>query len=215
MNCECDIALHPTRLVVLTGGPSAGKTAVLEIVARHFCEHIQVLPEAATILFTGGFPRVSEVYGARAAQRSIFAVQRNLERMAAESGKVAVALCDRGTLDGLAYWPDSADAFFHETATSRDTELARYAAVIHLRSPPEAGGYNFRNAARTESAAQAAVLDERVLRCWEGHPNRVVIENSADFLDKARQAVEAIRLQVPTCCRKHRVPEVDERTSAR
>jgi len=38
-------------LVVLTGGPGAGKTAFLEIARRNFCEHIAVLPEAASIVF--------------------------------------------------------------------------------------------------------------------------------------------------------------------
>jgi predicted ATPase len=44
---------HP-KLVVLTGGPGAGKTALLEVVRRHFCEHVVVLPEAASIVFGGG-----------------------------------------------------------------------------------------------------------------------------------------------------------------
>lgn len=209
MRCECEVRTHATQLVVLTGGPSAGKTAVLEIVARHFCEHVHVLPEAATILFGGGFPRIAEDYGSRAAQRSIFAIQRNLERMAAESGKVAVALCDRGTLDGLAYWRSTPEDLFAEAGTSREAELARYAAVIHLRSPPEGGGYNLRNAVRVETPAQAAALDQKVLHCWDGHPNRIVIGNEVDFLTKAARAIDAIRRFVPTCCRTHRVPEVE------
>ena len=45
--------------MVLTGGPGAGKTAVLEVVRRTFCEHVTVLPEAASILFMGGIQLLS------------------------------------------------------------------------------------------------------------------------------------------------------------
>lgn len=45
--------------VVLTGGPGAGKTAVLELVRRAVCRHVRVLPEAASVVYGGGFPRES------------------------------------------------------------------------------------------------------------------------------------------------------------
>ena len=77
--CEC-AAVHERRRVVLTGGPGAGKTAVLELIRQSFCEHVKVLPEAAGIVFGGGFPREDELLCRRAAQRAIFYVQR--ERIA-------------------------------------------------------------------------------------------------------------------------------------
>jgi hypothetical protein len=58
--------------VVITGGPGAGKTAVLELVARSFCPHVAILPEAATIVFGGGFPRHTTTVGLMAAQRAIY-----------------------------------------------------------------------------------------------------------------------------------------------
>ena len=36
--CPCSDS-HRTRRVVLTGGPGAGKTAVLELIRQSFCEH--------------------------------------------------------------------------------------------------------------------------------------------------------------------------------
>lgn len=81
MNCACAESSHACGLVVLTGGPGAGKTAVLEVVRRAFCKHIVVLPETATILFGGGFPRHDNDAGRRAAQDAIFHVQRALETM--------------------------------------------------------------------------------------------------------------------------------------
>jgi hypothetical protein len=48
--------LHRPRMVVITGGPGAGKTALIEVARRHFCHHVGFSPEAASILFRGGFP---------------------------------------------------------------------------------------------------------------------------------------------------------------
>lgn len=140
MRCECKATDHVPRLVVLTGGPGAGKTAVLEIVKRNFCEHVQVLPEAASIVFGGGFPRESSLAWRRAAQRAICRVQRELERGALEARSAAVVLCDRGTVDSLAYWPLDDSSFWPEVGSTLETELARYAAVIHLRTPAADGG---------------------------------------------------------------------------
>ena len=53
--CDCS-ETHKTRRVVLTGGPGAGKTAVLELIRQNFCKHVKVLPESAGILFGGGIP---------------------------------------------------------------------------------------------------------------------------------------------------------------
>jgi predicted ATPase len=199
--CRCAVPRHTPRFVVLTGGPGAGKTAVLEVVRRHFCKHLVVLPEAASILFAGGFPRGSAVAGRRAAQRAIFEVQRELEAMHEDEPGAALVLCDRGTLDGLAYTPDPADEFLAALGTSRAAELARYARVIHLRTPTAGDGYNHRNPVRVESADEARAIDERILTAWEGHPRRVVVPSTHDFLEKLTRTLAAIAEEVPTCCR--------------
>jgi len=209
MACACEEAAHECRLVVLTGGPGAGKTAVLEIVRRAFCEHIVVLPEAATILFSGGFPRHDTEAGRAAAQDAIFRVQRAMEAMCLGERRAAVVLCDRGTLDGLAYWPDGTEAACRALGIRRDEELARYAAIIHLHSPGLENGYDHRNPQRIETATQAHELDLRIEGAWDGHPRRIFIDGEPDFLRKVARAVAAIRDQVPACCRTHRIPEVD------
>ena len=70
-SCEC-LEPHAHKRIVLTGGPGAGTTAVLELVRQHFCEHVHVLREAAGVLFGGGFPRAPNGAALRAAQRAIF-----------------------------------------------------------------------------------------------------------------------------------------------
>lgn len=210
MPCACAEERHACRLVVLTGGPGAGKTATLEVVRRHFCRHIAVLPEAASIVFGGGFPRRDDPTYLRAAQRAIFHVQRELERAVIEAGETAVALCDRGTVDGLAYWNEAPDLYWRDVGSTRDLELARYAAVIHLRTPREDQGYDHRNPVRIESAGQAALMDARIAQAWEGHPRHFFVESSDDFLAKLAQVVTLVRAEVPGCCRSHTVEEIGE-----
>lgn len=153
------------------------------------------------MLFGGGFPRNDSYEAVCSAQRAIGAVQRELERVVALDGKTAIALCDRGTLDGLAYWPGTEEAYFAALGTTRDTELRRYEAVIHLRTPP-AKHYNHSNPVRVESAAQALAIDERIAHAWRGHNHVHFIESERDFLEKARHALEAIEHHIPACCRE-------------
>src|SRR4249919_3713171 len=100
--CGCT-AVHARRRIALTGGPGAGKTALLEMVRQAFCSHVRILPEAASIVFGGGFPREDDLACERASQRAIYHVQRELEA-SADAHNAAIVLCDRGTVDGSAYW---------------------------------------------------------------------------------------------------------------
>ena len=203
--CECREPHAHTR-IVLTGGPGAGKTAVLELVRQHFCEHVHVLREAAGIVFGGGFPRATEGDVLRAAQRAIFYVQRELEA-AAEAVNPAIVLCDRGTVDGAAYWPGP-DDLWSAVGTSLNDQLRRYDAVIHLRTPGQHDGYNHQNPLRLESAAQASLVDQRLIDVWAQHPRRFIVEPAPDFLAKAKRVLDILRAQLPECCRQHQVPDV-------
>ena len=197
MGCMSDVPRHPCRLIVLTGGPGAGKTAVLEVLRRNFGGQVTVLPESASILFKGGFPRGHLPSERRCAQRAIFHVQRQLERLALEDGPHLVALCDRGTVDGLAYWPGDSEAFWKDMGTDREAELARYHAVIHLHTPGDGGGYDHSNPERQESAEEAAAIDRAIHAAWEGHPRRYTVESTPDFLDKVVRVLALIAGEMP------------------
>jgi predicted ATPase len=196
--CSCD-ARHDMRRVVLTGGPGAGKTAILEFMRLTFCRHVTILPEAAGILFGGGFPRAQTDVKLRAAQRAIFRVQRELEA-GVEGDNPALVVCDRGTPDGSAYWPGPG-TLWEAVGTTHEVELERYAAVIHLRTPSQVNGYNYRNPLRTEPVEEALRIDERIGATWGAHPGYREVPATPDFLVKARQALEILRAEVPACCR--------------
>ena len=188
----------PAKRIVITGGPGAGKTAVVELARRDLCKHVEVLPESARIAFGGGFPRRQDEAGLRGAQRAIFHLQDELERMGPESPTATTLLCDRGTLDGLAYWPGRWDEYFQDLGTTLQQELARYAVVIHLRVPDQQHGYKS-DALRRESPHQASEIDARLVEVWAAHPHRVFIDSSADFVRKAQRALAVIRSAL-TCC---------------
>jgi predicted ATPase len=198
--CDCRDR-HVPRRVVLTGGPGAGKTAVLELIRLFFCEHVKTLPEAAGIVFGGRFPRSNSPPLRQAAQRAIYHIQRELESVA-ETENAAVVLCDRGTVDCAAYWTGEGD-LFSAVGTTRAVEMARYEAVIHLRTPTSPHAYNRDNPLRLESIEEAAAIDVQISAQWSDHPRRFVVEPTEDFLHKAAKALALLRSEVPECCRHH------------
>ena len=199
-HCGCR-QQHQHRRIVLTGGPGAGKTAVLELLRHSLCEHVAIVPEAAGILFAGGFPRRADDGSRRAAQRAIYHIQRELEEVATAGG-APIQLCDRGAPDGAAYWVGKG-SLWEAVGADRAEVLARYDAVVHLRVPSSSNGYGHQNPLRVESASEARVIDDLIVAAWDRHPRRIIIEASADFFEKTRLALEAIRRELPSCCQGH------------
>lgn len=199
--CECLKETHATRLVVVTGGPGAGKTAILEMAKKILCEHVAVLPESASVVFGGGFWRLDSQSAKTAAQRAIYHVQREMENLVLGEKRWAIGLCDRGTLDGLAYWTENQSLFWDMTKNRMEDEYARYIAVIHLRSPSAELGYNHQNSLRIEDASQAKMLDDKIQAIWSRHPKYKMIESAPSFLQKADLALREIAQVLPDCCR--------------
>jgi len=192
--------LKTAKLIVITGGPGAGKTAVIEMAKKILCKHSIILPEAASIIFGGGFWRLPSISARSAAQRAIFHVQNEMENLILGEANWSMGLCDRGTLDGLAYWPLEEKLFWEMSHSTHEKELSRYLAVIHLRSPSDQLGYNHSNPLRTETSREALEIDERIAKIWRAHPNYEVVESSLDFLTKANQALQLISKYRPDCC---------------
>jgi hypothetical protein len=168
---------------------------------------VKVLPESAGILFGGGFPRDDSTEVRQAAQRAIFYVQREFESVA-DAEKPAIVLCDRGTVDGSAYWFGAGD-LFSSVGTNLDEQIKRYDAVIHLSTPAFGTGYNHQNPLRIESAEEASAIDARIAEACDKHPRRFFVETSPDFLTKAARALEILRGELPECCRRHVIPSLE------
>jgi len=189
--------MQKRKRIVLTGGPGGGKTTAADLLRRELGNRVVVVPEAATILFGGGFPRVPQQDANRAAQNAIFHVQRNLEDVQSVLYPDRVLLCDRGTIDGAAYWHDGEDAFFRSVGTTLGGELSRYDAVVFFETAAVAGlSIEGGNPVRNESLSQAVELDARLRALWSKHPRFTLISHSTSFLEKMFGAVRILQTLV-------------------
>ena len=171
--------------IVVTGGPGGGKTTAADLFRREIGERVVVVPEAATLLFSGGFPRSHELHAQRSAQCAIYHVQRNLEDVQSALYPDRILLCDRGSVDGAAYWPDGKLGFFEAIGSSHERELERYDAVIFFETAA-AGGMSIEggNPIRIESNQQALDIDARLRELWSSHPRFVLVPHNPSFVKK-------------------------------
>ncbi|MEO5667444.1 MAG: ATP-binding protein [Bdellovibrionota bacterium] len=184
----------PLKIVCLTGGPGAGKTAVADVLKREFQNKVFVLPETASLLYNGGFPRAENAAELKRVQAAIYHVQHHAEEFAkVRKNRAQILVCDRGTLDCAAYYPGGLKRFLGDVDTSLRTELARYDIVLHLETPGANMGYDFSNPVRNETSKEALLLDRRIQGVWAGHAHRHVIKAQESFLTKVTEVVELIR----------------------
>ncbi|MEN0058317.1 MAG: ATP-binding protein [Bdellovibrio sp.] len=178
--------------IAITGGPSGGKTTLIEALKKELGQKCAVVPEAASILYRGGFPRYKEPFAVEHAQKAIYYTQRELEEVICQISQKPLIVCDRGSLDSIAYWPSSEADFFTKMNTSREAELARYDWLIHLDTAP-VDFYDTTNPIRTETFQEAWDLNGKIKQAWEGHPRRIIISHSEDFLSKMTTSLSVIR----------------------
>lgn len=180
--------------IALTGGPGGGKTTAADLFRREIGERVVIVPETATMLFLGGFPRLGEWQARAATQSAIFHAQVALEDIQGAHYPDRILLCDRGTVDGAAFWPLQApEGFFETLQTSLDEQLARYDAVIFFESAAVGdisieGG----NPARTETNEEARTLDRRLRELWSKHPNFNFIAHRDSFFAKLQDGLEKL-----------------------
>ncbi len=178
--------------VVLTGGPSAGKTTLVQIIEREFRDHVATVPESANILFKGGMPRGTSELDLIYQQRAIYYLQTELETLVQKKNPSKIIVCDRGSLDGIAYWPSPAGiSFLDSLHTNLERECARYDWVLHLETTTNLS-YDTSNPIRIESHDQAMIIDERVKSAWSTHPKQIIIHNSQAFSRKVEHVLELV-----------------------
>jgi predicted ATPase len=197
---------HPSTnccRIVLTGGPGGGKTTAADLFRREIGDRVVLVPEAATILFQGGFPRSNEPHARRIAQTAIYHVQRHLEDVQASLYPGRALLCDRGTIDGAGYWPGEIHHYFEAVGSSFDAELRRYDAVIFLESAA-VGGASIEggNPIRNESTEEAVALDAKLRSLWSRHPRFVFVPHNPSFFKKISFGLAALESMVAQLSRK-------------
>ena len=222
-----DAEIH---IVVLTGGPCAGKTttlnkAVRQSIAIPNCE-VFVAQEAANHLKTGNMNFFS--CGSDSTfQRLIIDHQETAERstvIAAIKHKIANPTCrvlcifDRSLMDGEAYFDDPAEYAIILKDYGFDTKEMVYARsdmVVYLRSAAIGAEHayttNDGSTRREETIEQAAKLDHGVYEAWKHHKNFVEVDNSFRFNEKLDFAISKIfsvaGISMPVkICRRFIVP---------
>ncbi len=175
------------KKVVLTGGPSGGKSSFIRFIESEDYPHIETVPEVATILLSGGFPPPSEKSGwtynwQRSFQAAIAITQIALEQIVEEKvlDQDKVVLFDRGLADGASYLNRGIVELSEITKITPREMFERYDKVIHLTtSAKQARGYNKgSNPHRFEDANKAIELDNRVMEAWSQHHDVIVINEN-------------------------------------
>lgn len=189
--------------IVITGGPCAGKSTAMSWVQNAFTQMgytVLFVPETATELINGGVaPWTCGTNGEY--QKCQLKLQLEKEKVFEQAARTmdvqkVLIVCDRGTLDNKAYMDGVDFAAVLEYLGTNEIELRdNYDAVFHLVTAAK-GAETFyttaNNQARTETIDEAAVLDDKLISAWTGHPHLRVIDNSLNFEDKMKRLIAEI-----------------------
>jgi predicted ATPase len=186
------------RKLVLTGGPCAGKTSVATLIENAFKDSVVIVPESASLLLKGGFPRWPESQAIASFQKSIYRLQVEVEAMFSQRYGKKLFILDRGTVDGAAYWPEGPSCFFEALGTTEALEYARYDGVIYLESASEEDylSNQFANPDRNENWGEASGLDQATRAVWSRHPALSTVPCHPRFADKVLQVVTLIEKEL-------------------
>lgn len=181
------------KRIVITGGPGGGKTTALDLFHRELAGKIASVPEAATMIFSGGIERSEDPKVLSALQVAIFNLQRQLEDVQRTRYPGCLILCDRGSLDGVAYWPGKDEDFYKAMDTTLEDELSRYDAVIFFETAARSGqGFDSNNPVRNESEEAAIEIDSKLQTVWSQHKNFNLVKSSDSFIKKIMFGVATI-----------------------
>lgn len=191
--------------IVLTGGPCAGKSTILK---RIQCKYsnlgyaVFTLPESATLFIQAGadfLTKDDELSFITEANKLKFqlVMEDCMTRIAEATGKPALLVCDRGTMDTAAYMERDKWERVMEFVGQTEEELCdkRYDAVFHISTAAK-GAEQFytraNNSCRSESLELARVVDDHLIETWQRHPLIHVIKAEICFEDKIDNVLEII-----------------------
>jgi CYTH domain-containing protein/transcriptional regulator with XRE-family HTH domain len=204
------------HMIVVTGGPCAGKSTALSWIQKEFTQKgytVLFIGESATELINSGV-KCNVCKTKKDFQLAILRMQKAKEELYCEAAsKMAnkiLIVCDRGTLDGKAYVSELDFQYLMKVMNTNEIELRdNYDAVFHLVTAAKGAKdyYTFEtNKARTETIEEAAILDDKIISAWTGHPHLRIIDNSTNFEGKMQRLVNEIAsfLGEPKLCEVER-----------
>jgi predicted ATPase len=186
--------------IVLTGGPSGGKSTLQQAISEQIPE-AYCAPEVATILLGGGFPAPSEQHPWDEAwqqdfQAAVAVGQKALEGISERRTSLEekrLIIYDRGLLDGAAYLAGGISELEVITSQAESKMLRKYDTVLHLTTSAAHNAYDKQsNPYRFEEAAAALDLDRKIMTAWDNHPNRIVLDHQ-DKAERIEQGLHIVR----------------------
>lgn len=197
------------KRIVLTGGPSSGKTTTIKRVVEHF-ENIGykviVIPETATELILGGLrPFGNQALNIVDFQELVLRLQLAKEEVFNLGAKYldnqkTLIIYDRGLIDNRSY---VTAAEFQEVCQrlqshpSYEEMQNRYDAVIYLETSDKFYQTE-NNAARSEDVSTAITQSKKTLSAWLTHHNLKIILPENNFSDKIDKVIAFISEQLAT-----------------
>ena len=195
------------KKIVLTGGPCAGKTTVLEEIKKEFQDKVVIVPEMATTLLRGFPVPGKDIHWTLSWQKSfqtaVVAMQREAEKAhsikAIQAGS-RMLICDRGLLDGAAYTLGGLEEFSRRYEIKIEKALSEYEAVIHLESLAVGrqeyyGDTN--NSLRFENREEAIKLEHSTRKAWSMHPKHFFISCKNGLEGKIFETKKILKMFLP------------------
>lgn len=179
----------------------SGKTTLMQILAEEFADELQFVPEVATLLHDHVGVKVPAPGTSEHARYSRhltlaqIALEDAADIQAHADGKLA-SLCDRGTVDNIAYLAGGHGEFERVTGVDPRNAYARYdLPVVLALAPREVFEDRARNnnASRKETYDEAVPLDARTHGVWRIHPNYWFVGNEGGWDRKALAVVSVVR----------------------
>ena len=190
------------KKIVLTGGPSAGKSSSLEFVRKYYSElgyKVYIVSETATDLMNSGIIPNQTNLSLLEFQDIIFKSQlfkENLVLNIVNNNNFLnnIIIFDRGILDNKAYIKDEEfEMILKKYNYSENDLLARYDLIIHLETGAKSNYYRTdNNSCRKENVDLAIKLDNLTYKAWHNHNNLVKIECYDNFYNKQNEIISVI-----------------------
>lgn len=189
----CGREIGRVQKVILTGGPSSGKSALVERL-KVVAPHLALVPETATILLSGGFPKPRTPAEVRIFQSVFPGVQDHLERMIAlRNPDARVMIMDRVVMDGYGFWPGDLESFLEAVNLKLEPAMQAYDWVVFFQMPDEKD-FGGNNPFRFHNYAQSVAVSARLEELWSKHPNFIMIPTTVKFDLKIQIATEVIQM---------------------
>jgi predicted ATPase len=193
--------------IVITGGPCAGKTSVMEALKTKLNQDAVFVPECATLILSGGFPAPPDQKflgheqfdnWMRHFQCAVYHTQLALEDLATSEARLEnkeMIVCDRGTIDAVAYHPEGMAGFTDQFGTTMTAMHIRYNLVIFLESlavgQPELFG-RVGNEHRYETLEHAQHVNQLTFDAWKLRSNFHFISSRLSLEEKTEQVHQLI-----------------------